>query len=70
MHHVTQENVWLLVSVLVCVDGEFGIVLQMRWHQFEDTKQSHKSHQKWSFWLVSGQMILQMHHGTPKVTMI
>ena len=34
----------------------------MSWHQFEVTKQSHKAHQKWSFWLVSGQMTQKMHH--------
>ena len=64
MHHPTQANIWLLVRFVVCVHGEFAIASQMSWHQFEVTKQSLQAHQKWSFWLVSGQMTQQMHHAT------
>ena len=29
MHHTTQVNAWLVVNIVVCVCGEFVIVLQM-----------------------------------------
>ena len=64
MHDSPQENVWLAVSIVLWVHGEFAIASQMSWHQFEVTKQSHKAHQKWSFCLVSGQMTQQMDHVT------
>ena len=32
MHHWTQENIWLLVIIVVCVHGEFSIASQMSWH--------------------------------------
>ena len=66
MHHETQENIWLLVSIVVCVHDGFVIASQMSWHQSEVAKQSHQAHQKWSFWLALGQMTVQMHRVTQK----
>ena len=61
-----QENVWLDANIVLWVHGEFVNASQMLWRQSEDTKQSHKAHQKWSFCLVSGSMTQQMHHATQK----
>ena len=54
MHHLTQENIWLVVNIVLWVHCEFSVASQMSWNQFEVTKQSLKAHQKWSFCLVSG----------------
>ena len=65
MHHATQSVSWFNANIVICVHGELVVATKMSRNWFENSKRATGlAHPKQSFFLVSGQMTLAMHHVT------